>query len=178
MTHLDILREELPQLSNDWKTYSMVSMDSMGSCEAVWAQREGLTAEERPVEGELLRQVLDVGNALVHGAGQVVGVVEAAQDDAGEVDGLCKVAHERALDPHHVPPAGRPISHETHSWLSQLHSSTDTLLTPCCLLLFSVAAHLNKTCTNIQALLIFKSVQVKSIIQDTFLILFFSRFSL
>ena len=75
---------------------------------------EGLTTEERPVEGELLRQVLDVGDALVHGTGQVVGVVQAAQDDAGEVDGLGEVAHERALDPHHVPPAGRPVRQETH----------------------------------------------------------------
>lgn len=66
-----------------------------------------LTAEQRPVEGERLRQVLDVCDALVHGPGEVVGVVKAAQDDAGEVDGLREVAHQRALDAHHVPPAGR-----------------------------------------------------------------------
>lgn len=66
----------------------------MVSCKAVWEQREELTAEERPVESELLRQVLDVSDALVHGTGQVVGVVEAAQDDAGEVDGFGEVAHE------------------------------------------------------------------------------------
>lgn len=64
-----------------------------------------LTTEQRPVEGELLRQVLDVGDALVHGPGEVVGVVQAAQDDAGEVDWLCEVAHEGTLDAHHVPPA-------------------------------------------------------------------------
>lgn len=63
-----------------------------------------LTTEQRPVEGELLRQVLDVSDALVHGPGEVVGVVQAAQDDAGEVDGFRKVAHEGALDAHHVPP--------------------------------------------------------------------------
>lgn len=67
---------------------------------------QGLTAEQRPVEGELLRQVLDVCDALVHGSGQVVGVVEAAEDDAGEVDGLREVAHQGALDAHHIPPAG------------------------------------------------------------------------
>jgi len=32
-------------------------------------------------------------------------VVKAAEDDAGEVDRLCEVAHQRALDAHHVPPA-------------------------------------------------------------------------
>lgn len=65
------------------------------------------TTEQRPVEGELLRQVLDVCDALVHGPGEVVGVVKAAQDDAGEVDRLCEVAHQRALDANHIPPAGR-----------------------------------------------------------------------
>lgn len=65
------------------------------------------TAEQRPVEVELLRQVLDVCDALVHGPGEVVGVVKAAQDDAGEVDRLREVAHQRALDAHHIPPGGR-----------------------------------------------------------------------
>lgn len=32
-------------------------------------------------------------------------MVKAAKDDAGEVDRLCEVAHQRALDAHHVPPA-------------------------------------------------------------------------
>lgn len=63
------------------------------------------TAEQRPVEGERLWEVLDVCDALVHGPGEVVGVVEAAEDDAGEVDGLGEVAHQRTLDSHHVPSA-------------------------------------------------------------------------
>lgn len=63
-----------------------------------------LTAEQRPVEGELLGKVLDVSDALVHGPGEVVCVVQTAQDDAGEVDGLHEVAHQRALDAHNVPP--------------------------------------------------------------------------
>lgn len=63
-----------------------------------------LTTEQRPVEGELLGQVLDIGDALVHGPGEVVSVVEAAQDDAGEVDWLCEVAHQGALNAHHIPP--------------------------------------------------------------------------
>lgn len=52
-----------------------------------------LTTEQRPVESELLGQVLNICNALVHGPGEVVGVVKAAKDDAGEVDWLSKVAH-------------------------------------------------------------------------------------
>ena len=47
-----------------------------------------LTAEEWTVQAERQWEVLNVGNPLVHGAGQVVGVVQTAQDDAGEVDGL------------------------------------------------------------------------------------------
>lgn len=31
-------------------------------------------------------------------------MVEAAQDDAGEVDWLCEVAHQGALNAHHIPP--------------------------------------------------------------------------
>ena len=63
-----------------------------------------LTTEQRPVQAEGRRQVLDLGNPLVHGSGEVVGVVQAAQDDAGEVDGLSKVAHQTTLEPNHVPP--------------------------------------------------------------------------
>lgn len=63
-----------------------------------------LTTEQRPVQAERLRQVLDLCDPLVHGPGEVVGVVQAAQDDAGKVNGLCEVAHQRALEPDHVPP--------------------------------------------------------------------------
>lgn len=31
-------------------------------------------------------------------------MVQAAQDDAGEVDGLGEVAHQRTLETNHVPP--------------------------------------------------------------------------
>lgn len=68
------------------------------------AQKLGLTAEQRPVEGELLGKVLDVCDALVHGPGEVVRMVKTAEDDAGEVDGLHEVAHQRALDAHNIPP--------------------------------------------------------------------------
>lgn len=64
-----------------------------------------LTAEQGPVEGELLRQVFDVCDALVHCSGQMICMIQAAQDDAGEVDGLGEVAHQRALDTHHIPSA-------------------------------------------------------------------------
>lgn len=47
-----------------------------------------LTTQQRSVEREVWRQVVDVGDALVHGSGQVVSVVQAAQDDTGQVDGL------------------------------------------------------------------------------------------
>lgn len=70
-----------------------------------------LTAEQRPVEGELLWQVLDICDALVHGPGEVVGMVKAAKDDAGEVDWLCEVAHQRPLNAHHIPPAERKHTH-------------------------------------------------------------------
>lgn len=40
------------------------------------------TAEQRPVEGELLGQVFDVCDALVHGPREMISVVQAAQDDA------------------------------------------------------------------------------------------------
>lgn len=63
-----------------------------------------LTTEQRPVQTEWLRQVLNLCNPLVHGPGEVVCVVQAAQDDAGKVNGLCEVAHQRALEPDHVPP--------------------------------------------------------------------------
>lgn len=68
------------------------------------ALEPGLTAEQGPVEGELLGKVLDVCDALVHGPGEVVCVVKTAQDDAGEVDGRCEIAHQRALNAHNVPP--------------------------------------------------------------------------
>ena len=54
---------------------------------------EFLTTEQGSVQAEGLWQVLDVSNPLVHGPGEVVGVIQAAQDDAGEVDGLGEVAH-------------------------------------------------------------------------------------
>lgn len=66
-----------------------------------------LTAEQRPVQAEGLRQVLDVSDPLVHGSGEVVGVVQAAQDDAGEVDRLCEIAHQGALESNHIPPEGK-----------------------------------------------------------------------
>lgn len=31
-------------------------------------------------------------------------MVKAAKDDAGEVDGRCEIAHQRALNAHNVPP--------------------------------------------------------------------------
>lgn len=31
-------------------------------------------------------------------------MVQAAQDDAGEVDGLCEIAHQGALESNHIPP--------------------------------------------------------------------------
>lgn len=52
-----------------------------------------LTAEQGSVQAEGLWQVLDVSNPLVHGSREVVGVIQAAQDDAGEVDGLGEVTH-------------------------------------------------------------------------------------
>lgn len=62
----------------------------------------------------MLGQVFDVSDPLVHGSGEMISVIQAAQDDAGEVDGLGEVAHQRALDAHHVPPAGTNthISHQ------------------------------------------------------------------
>ena len=66
-----------------------------------------LTAQKWPVEVERLRQVLNVSDPLVHGSGEVVCVVQASQDNAGEVDGLCEVTHQRALDPYYVPPERR-----------------------------------------------------------------------
>lgn len=63
-----------------------------------------LTTEQRPVQTEGLRQVVDVSNSLVHGSGEVVGVVQAAQDDAGEVERLGEIAHQGALESDHIPP--------------------------------------------------------------------------
>lgn len=65
-----------------------------------------LTTEQRSVQTEGLWQVVDVGDPLVHGSGEVVGVVQAAQDDAGEVDRLCEIAHQGALQSNHIPPEG------------------------------------------------------------------------
>lgn len=65
-----------------------------------------LAAEQGLVEGVERWQVLYVGDPLVHGPGEVVPVVQAAQDDAGEVDGLHENAEQGALDAHHVPAAG------------------------------------------------------------------------
>lgn len=31
-------------------------------------------------------------------------MVQAAQDDAGKVDGLCEIAHQGALESNHIPP--------------------------------------------------------------------------
>lgn len=70
-----------------------------------------LTTEQRSVQTEGLRQVVDVSDSLVHGSGEVVGVVQAAQDDAGEVERLCKIAHQGALESNHIPPekgGGKP----------------------------------------------------------------------
>lgn len=61
-------------------------------------------------------QVLDICNALVHGSGEMVSMVKAAEDDAGEVDRLCEVAHQRALDAHYIPPA--EVKH-THTLITQ-----------------------------------------------------------
>lgn len=63
-----------------------------------------LTAEQWSVQTEGLWQVLDVSDSLVHGSGEVVGVVQTAQDDAGEVDGVCEIAHQGALESNHIPP--------------------------------------------------------------------------
>lgn len=68
-----------------------------------------LATEQGLVESVEWRQVLYVGDALVHGPGEVVAMVQAAQDDAGEVDGLHKDAEQGPLDAYHVPAAG-----ETH----------------------------------------------------------------
>lgn len=66
-----------------------------------------LAAEQRLVEGVQRGQVLYVGDPLVHGSGEVVPMVEAAQDDAREVNRLHEDAEQGALDAHHVPPVGR-----------------------------------------------------------------------
>lgn len=66
-----------------------------------------LAAEQGLVEGVEWWQVLYVGDPLVHGPGEVVPVVQAAQDDAGEVNGLHENAEQGPLDAYHVPAAGR-----------------------------------------------------------------------
>lgn len=69
-----------------------------------WKSSPFLTAEQWSVQAERLWQVLDLSDPLVHGSGEVVGMIQAAQDDAGEVHGLSEVAHQRALESNHVPP--------------------------------------------------------------------------
>lgn len=69
--------------------------------------RRVLATKQGLVEGVEWRQVLYVGDPLVHGPGEVVPVVQAAQDDAGEVDGFHENAEQGPLDAHHVPAAGR-----------------------------------------------------------------------
>lgn len=52
-------------------------------CEKAEVRWRGVyTAEQGPVEGELLGQVLDVSDALVHGPREMISMVQAAQDDA------------------------------------------------------------------------------------------------
>lgn len=80
-----------------------------------------LAAEQGLVEGVEWRQVLYVGDPLVHGPGEVVPVVQAAQDDAGEVDGLHENAEQGALDAHHVPAAGRRRRHSSGDTDGQTH---------------------------------------------------------
>lgn len=80
------------------------------------AQKLGLTAEQRPVEGELLGKVLDVCDTLVHSPGEVVRMVKTAQDDAGEVDGLHEVAHQRALNAYNIPPKKHKKKKKTKLW--------------------------------------------------------------
>lgn len=53
-----------------------------------------LTTEQWPVQVKGLWELFNLTDPLVHGSGKVVSVVQAAQDDAGEVDGLCEVAHQ------------------------------------------------------------------------------------
>lgn len=56
-------------------------------------------------------------------------MVQAAQDDAGEVDGLYENAEQGPLDAHHVPAAGRKKAHLsrhrygiTYRQSSEIHS--------------------------------------------------------
>lgn len=86
-----------------------------------------LAAEQGLVESVERWQVLYVGDPLVHGPGEVVPVVQAAQDDAGEVDGFHENAEQGPLDAHHVPAAGRSkhISGDTgmapHADIAETH---------------------------------------------------------
>lgn len=41
----------------------------------------------------------------------MVSMVQAAQNDAGEVDGLSEVAHQRALESNYIPPEGEQNGH-------------------------------------------------------------------
>lgn len=76
----------------------------------------------------MLGQVFDVSDPLVHGSGEMISVIQAAQDDAGEVDGLGEVAHQRALDAHHVPPAGTN-THTPHISVQILYWAPSSKLT-------------------------------------------------
>lgn len=63
-----------------------------------------LTAEQWSVQAEGLWQVFDLTDPLIHGPGEVVSMVQTAQDDAGEIDWLSEVAQQRALETNHIPP--------------------------------------------------------------------------
>lgn len=80
-----------------------------------------LTTEQRSVQTEGLWQVVDVSDSLVHGSGEVVGVVQAAQDDAGEVDRLCEIAHQGALESNHIPPKGGAGEQISLAWEHNHH---------------------------------------------------------
>lgn len=63
-----------------------------------------LTTEQWPVQAEGLWQVLDLSDPLVHGSGEVVSMIQTAQDDAGEINGLSDVTQQGALESNHIPP--------------------------------------------------------------------------
>lgn len=52
-------------------------------------------------------QLANVLSPVAHDPAEVAGVVQAAHDDAVQVHGLDEVAEQGALQPQHVPPAGR-----------------------------------------------------------------------
>lgn len=88
-----------------------------------------LTTEQRSVQTEGLWQVVDVSDPLVHGSGEVVGMVQAAQDDAGEVDRLCEIAHQGALESNHIPPEGWRKKNKTNQFNSHLSAHLQTTST-------------------------------------------------